>query len=283
MINNFIKNIFFFSLVTLLLGQSPDQVVNDGKAQLANNDYEQAEVLFKKALEMDPTFSPAMLELAKINLRFGKMKDTQEFLRQAIDIDPENQEYRDEFNRINEINTLMSDASRYMGDSDYDNAFESYRVVLEKFPLFSEAAFSKGLVRYREKNLEEAVVHFKKALEINPYHEKARTALDNVTKKAFNEANGYEKISHILSGDDDLLLHKINNLTSYRSIFCLNQRAVVESDAPKSIISFIKQRMRSASKSILYYSLDSSSGLSVNDASSISLISTPIASPLITL
>ena len=141
MINNFIKNIFFFSLVTLLLGQSPDQVVNDGKAQLANNDYEQAEVLFKKALEMDPTFSPAMLELAKINLRFGKMKDTQEFLRQAIDIDPENQEYRDEFNRINEINTLMSDASRYMGDSDYDNAFESYRVVLEKFPLFSEAAF----------------------------------------------------------------------------------------------------------------------------------------------
>ena len=108
MINNFIKNIFFFSLVTLLLGQSPDQVVNDGKAQLANNDYEQAEVLFKKALEMDPTFSPAMLELAKINLRFGKMKDTQEFLRQAIDIDPENQEYRDEFNRINEINTLIS-------------------------------------------------------------------------------------------------------------------------------------------------------------------------------
>ena len=101
-----VSRLFCKCLVTFLLGQSPDQVVNDGKAQLANNDYEQAEVLFKKALEMDPTFSPAMLELAKINLRFGKMKDTQEFLRQAIDIDPENQEYRDEFNRINEINTL---------------------------------------------------------------------------------------------------------------------------------------------------------------------------------
>jgi len=184
-----IINIFIFSLVTLLLGQSPDQVLNDGKAQLVNADYEQAEILFKKALEMDPTFSPAMLELARINLRFGKMKDTQEFLRQAIDIDPENQEYRDEFERINQINTLMSDASRYMGDNDFNNAFESYRVVLEKFPFFSEAAFSKGLVRYREKNLEEAVIHFKKALEINPYHEKARTALDNVTKKAFNEGN----------------------------------------------------------------------------------------------
>ena len=189
MIKNINKNIFVFSIVSILFGQSPDQVLNDGRAQLANGDYEQAEVLFKKALGMDPTFSPAMLELARINLRFGKMKNTQEFLRQAIDIDPENQEYRDEFDRINEINTLMSDASRYMSNSDFDNAFESYRIVLEKFPFFSEAAFSKGLVRYREKNLDEAVIHFKKALEINPYHEKARTAMDNVTKKAFNDGN----------------------------------------------------------------------------------------------
>jgi len=189
MVNNLIKNIFIFSLVSLLFGQSPDKVLNDGKEQLAKGDYAQAEILFRKVLEMDPTFSPAMLELARINLRFGKMKDTQEFLRQAIDIDPENQEYRGEFDRINEINTLMSDASRYMGDSDFDNAFESYRIVLEKFPFFSEASFSKGLVRYREKNLDEAVAHFKKALEINPYHEKARTALDNVTKKSFNDGN----------------------------------------------------------------------------------------------
>ena len=189
MIKNINKNIFVFSIVSILFGQSPDQVLNDGRAQLANGDYEQAEVLFKKALGMDPTFSPAMLELARINLRFGKMKNTQEFLRQAIDIDPENQEYRDEFDRINEINTLMSDASRYMSNSDFDNAFESYRIVLEKFPFFSEAAFSKGLVRYREKKLYESVIHFKKALEINPYHEKARTAMDNVTKKAFNDGN----------------------------------------------------------------------------------------------
>ena len=46
---------------------------------------------------------------------------------------------------------------------------------LLRFPFFSEAAYSMGLVRYREKTFEEAVVHFKKALEINPYHEKAST------------------------------------------------------------------------------------------------------------
>ena len=143
---NVFKKIFFFSLVSIIFSQSPSQALNDGKSQLVNGDYEQAEILFKKALQMDPTFSPAMLELARINLRFGKMKDTQEFLRQAIDIDPENQEYREEFDRINQINTLMSDASRYMADADFNNAFDSYRIVLEKFPFFSEAAYSMGLV-----------------------------------------------------------------------------------------------------------------------------------------
>ena len=121
MVNNLFKYIYIFSLVSIINSQSPDQTLNDGKSQLANGDYVQAEILFKKALEMDPTFSPAMLELARINLRFGKMKDTQEFLRQAIDIDPENQEYRDEFDRINQINTLMSDAKRYVDNGSYND------------------------------------------------------------------------------------------------------------------------------------------------------------------
>jgi len=186
MINNIMKNIFIFLIVSFLSGQSPDQVLNDGKVQVNNGNYEQAEILFKKALGMDPTFSPAMLELAKINLRFGKMKDTQEFLRQAIDIDPENEEYRKEFDRINEINTLMSDAKRYVDNGSYYDAHESYRIVLEKFPFFADAAFAMGVVAKRQNNLDESVGYFKKALEINPFHEKAGTELDNVAKKTFN-------------------------------------------------------------------------------------------------
>ena len=175
--------------MTNLIGQTPDQVLADGKNELNNGQIVRAESLFTQALEMDPTFAPAMLELARLNLRLGKMQETRDFLKRAIDADPENQEFRDEFDRINEINTLMNDASRYMDDTDYANAFESYRIVLEKFPMFAEAAYSMGLVKNREKILNEAVQHFKKALEINPYHEKARKALDNVTKKSFNDGN----------------------------------------------------------------------------------------------
>ena len=117
--------------VTNLFGQTPDQVLADGKNGLNSGQIVRAESLFKQALNMDPTYSPAMLELARIKLRLGEMDSTQIWLRQAIDADPENQEFRDEFDRINEINTLMNDASRYMDDTDYANAFESYRIVLE--------------------------------------------------------------------------------------------------------------------------------------------------------
>ena len=79
------------------------------------------------------------------------------------------------------------------------------------------------------------------------------------TKKAFNEVNGYENISTIISGDDDLLLHKISNNTKYQTKFCLELDGIVESEGPNSITHFINQRSRWASKSMLYYALHSSS------------------------
>ena len=118
--------------MTILVGQTLDQVLADGKNELTNGQIERAESLFTQALEMDPTFAPAMLELARLNLRLGKMQETRDFLKRAIDADPENQEFRDEFDLINEINTLMNDASRYMGNTDYANAFESYRIRSEE-------------------------------------------------------------------------------------------------------------------------------------------------------
>ena len=57
-----------------LIGQSPDQVLAEGKNELNNGQIVRAESLFTKALDMDPTFAPAMLELDRINLRLGKCK-----------------------------------------------------------------------------------------------------------------------------------------------------------------------------------------------------------------
>ena len=74
-------------------------------------------------------------------------------------------------------------------------------------------------------------------------------------KNIFNEVEGYKGIEYIESGDDDLLLHKIATQTDAEIKFLANQKILVKSHAPKSIRSFYLQRLRYASKSILYYRL----------------------------
>ena len=123
-----------------LVDQIPDVLIKKGQEMIDNGDLIGAETVLEDALKADPTFAPAMITLSNVYLRKGDMKKTQEYILKAIDADPENQEYRSEFERLNEINTLMVDGQRNMQTGDLSAAYESYRVVLVKFPFFAEAA-----------------------------------------------------------------------------------------------------------------------------------------------
>ncbi len=75
-------------------------------------------------------------------------------------------------------------------------------------------------------------------------------------KQCFKDVNGYEGISHFISGDDDLLLQKITTKSNYKIEFVLSPNALVDSPPPESIDQFIHQRIRFASKSMSYYNID---------------------------
>ena len=183
------KLLIQFVLFSLLSAQTPDVLLQNGLDMFNNGDLEGAQAALEDALQFDPTFAPAMIALSKVHLHNGDMQKTQEYIRKAIDAEPENQDYREEFERLNEINTLMADGQRNMQTGNLSAAYESYRIVLEKFPFFAEAAYSMGLVKFREQDFDEAVENFKKTLELNHFHENARAAIENVAKNKFNEGN----------------------------------------------------------------------------------------------
>lgn len=187
------KLLIQFVLFSLLSAQTPDVLLQNGLDMFNNGDLEGAQAALEDALQFDPTFAPAMIALSKVHLHNGDMQKTQEYIRKAIDAEPENQDYREEFERLNEINTLMADGQRNMQTGNLSAAYESYRIVLEKFPFFAEAAYSMGLVKFREQNFDEAVENFKKTLELNHFHENARAAIANVAKNKFNEGNNSYK------------------------------------------------------------------------------------------
>jgi len=74
-------------------------------------------------------------------------------------------------------------------------------------------------------------------------------------KSHFLDMKGYHQIKDIISGDDDLVLHKIIHYIGCRVKFILHEEATVFSLPPVTFMQFINQRMRYASKGIIYYKM----------------------------
>ena len=185
----FKKVLILSFLLGTLFSQSPDEFYKTAQASLEAGKVSKAEESFKAATQADPTFAPAYLGLAHVSMRKGDLKKSGEYLKEAIEADPENKAFREEFETMNELNTLMSRGIRSMKNGDADNAFESFRVAYEKFPNYPESVFNMGLTHFRKKEFSEAVKYFNKTLKINPEHKTASAAIKNVAKNYFNKGN----------------------------------------------------------------------------------------------
>jgi len=184
-------------MLFLLIGLSfaddmgPDDLYAKGLEALEASDWDSADSLFKSSLGLDAGFAPAMIQLAKISVRNGDMDQTKDYLRQAIEADPENQEYREEYDNLNEINKFMSQGARELDAGEYENAIASYSKVYEKYPYMTEAIYSLGVVKMREGDFDAAIEYFNKALAVNENHEKTLKALKSVAGNMFNEGNNF--------------------------------------------------------------------------------------------
>ncbi len=67
-------------------------------------------------------------------------------------------------------------------------------------------------------------------------------------KSAFVEVSGYAGVEHLISGDDEFLMHKIAKKFPKKVAFLRDKRVIVATQAQKTLSSFINQRKRWASK-----------------------------------
>jgi cellulose synthase/poly-beta-1,6-N-acetylglucosamine synthase-like glycosyltransferase len=71
-------------------------------------------------------------------------------------------------------------------------------------------------------------------------------------RSAFEEAGGYEDNLHLASGDDEILMQKIDALGKWKIKFCKEKEGMVFTDANNSMSDLIEQRKRWASKGMFY-------------------------------
>ena len=72
-------------------------------------------------------------------------------------------------------------------------------------------------------------------------------------KTAFEEVGGYGEHLNSLSGDDTLLLQRIQRLSKWKVRFCAKYSSLVFTDAPHSFRHFIRQRIRHFSTGLSFH------------------------------
>ena len=75
------------------------------------------------------------------------------------------------------------------------------------------------------------------------------------TKEAFSAVNGFEGLDHIASGDDMLLMEKIDKAFPGGIGYCFSKDAIVITEPAASWAAFIQQRIRWSSKAKNYTSI----------------------------
>jgi cellulose synthase/poly-beta-1,6-N-acetylglucosamine synthase-like glycosyltransferase len=71
-------------------------------------------------------------------------------------------------------------------------------------------------------------------------------------KKVFDEVGGFTYQMSLSSGDDELLMQKIQRDTDYKIKFALDKDAIVSTEANPTVKDFYHQRKRWASKGLFY-------------------------------
>ena len=179
---------FFIAFnINIISAQNLDSLFLSGENKLNSKDFQGALVDFEMVLEKDKTYAPAMVQLAYLSLRFENMEKAQIYIRNAVEMDRE--QYIDTFNKINEINTIMSDGVREMKKGRFDEAYQLYGTVLEQFPYYADAVFGRGAAKYKKKEFDSAIGYFSQVLELNSKHEQAKVHIKNVVIIIFKDAN----------------------------------------------------------------------------------------------
>lgn len=113
-----------------------------------------AEPLYRKAIDLDPSYCDAMDNLALLLKRAGNYKDTVELYQRSIAIYPES--YTAHLGLANTYNQL----------EQYDNARIEFDTLLKLYPDDAEGYYGLGNVYFNQEKYEEALGQFKKAEEI---------------------------------------------------------------------------------------------------------------------
>ncbi len=125
------------------------QAEEEGNLQEAYN-------LYRKLVELDPTYADALVNLGNLELQRGNPKEAEHLYRRSLEIDPDHVEAN--YN----LACLLEDQGRW------EDALLFYRKALHEDPDFADAHFNIARLLQTLGRTEEAKPHWRRYLELDP-------------------------------------------------------------------------------------------------------------------
>lgn len=144
-----------------------------GKAEMASN-------LIWKAVQVDPGFLDAYLNLGQVYQHLGRNDDAAACFQKALEIDPANAEARTlldaltphapltEGSHTMSVQDALEYASREHREGNYDQAEAIYQAILQAEPGNADALHLLGIIRAQQSRFDEAIDLIRQAIASNP-------------------------------------------------------------------------------------------------------------------
>lgn len=182
-----------------------------GTANMMRGKPAEAIVAYTNAVEIDTNYTSAHSNLANVLLESGRAVEAEQHYRQVLRLDPlhveagmnlgqslnvqgRGDEAIEQFRATTLIKptkrnatllarTFVNYGSAIGNRGDLDGAIAAYRESIRLWPEYDHGHYWLGFLLQRLGESQEAIQHFRRALEINPQHARARQALDNALRR----------------------------------------------------------------------------------------------------
>ena len=147
-----------------------DQILQQAITMHQEGKYEEAEILYRKVLEAQPTNLDANNNLGIILEYSGKLKDAEISYKKAIKFKPD---FAEAYNNLGSTLTKLN---------KFVEAETNYKKAVQFKPDYVQAYYNLGNILQKLEKLDEAEINYKKAIELKPDYAEAFNNLGNIAK-----------------------------------------------------------------------------------------------------
>ena len=176
----FATNILFFFALNVTKAQELESHLNLAKDNISVGKLNEAELILNDALKKDPSYAPAYVVFSELYLLKANMRKAIESADFAVRID---EDFRLWWDELNDIRKKIQIGTSNVKKQNYVAAEEIFSSLIQKYPSYPVMHYYLGMTKYKQKNFNESIGYFEKALDLFPGYLKAQKALVNVKKR----------------------------------------------------------------------------------------------------